>query len=242
MRYKIALCDDEPSHLRYSEKLVMQTLRRLDCPGKVTAFASPRLLLRAAESGEFVPDIAVLDIEMEELDGITLAGRLNKLLPGCCIIFLTGFTDYVCDAYSTEHIFYVLKERSGEYLPRALQKAVERLQRQGGSGLTLHHRGSTVVLPPEEIVYVESTLRKLTVYTRESRYEITGRLDDFSGDASLPDFVRAHQSFLVNLRYVQGLEGGCFVLSTGARIPISRSRLREAKSRFFDYLNPHREG
>ena len=242
MRYKIALCDDDRSHLSYSETLLKKTLKELECTGEIAAFASPLLLLRSAESGEFVPNIAVLDIEMKDMDGITLAGRLNELLPGCCIIFLTGYTDYVGDAYSTEHVFYVLKDRSEEYLPRAVQKAFRLLEQRDRVYLTVRHRGSTVTLNPEDVVYVESSLRKLTVCTRESSYEVTGRLDDFSGETPLPEFVRCHQSFLVNLRYVTGLQGGRFILANGTQIPISRSRLNEAKARFFDYVSPLREG
>jgi two-component system, NarL family, response regulator DesR len=47
-------------------------------------------VLEAAERTR--PDVAVLDIDMPGLDGLTVAARLNQLLPDCRTLILTGLS------------------------------------------------------------------------------------------------------------------------------------------------------
>ena len=48
---------------------------------------------------------------MDGMNGIELANELNSTLPECRIIYLTGYLDYAPDVYTTEHVWFVLKDR-----------------------------------------------------------------------------------------------------------------------------------
>lgn len=122
MRY-IAICDDEPVHLEYTQSLVQKVLPPTQFETEL--FTGAEQLLQAMEPGDYCPNIAVLDIRMDGTDGIELAKKLNRLAPGCKIIFLTGFLDYATEVYETEHVYFVLKSEMEHRLGRALQKAVE---------------------------------------------------------------------------------------------------------------------
>lgn len=54
-------------------------------------------------------DLALLDIEMPEMDGITLAARIKQIYPRTAILFLTAYKQYAFDAYSVHPSGYLLK-------------------------------------------------------------------------------------------------------------------------------------
>ena len=54
-------------------------------------------------------DLALLDINMPRLDGITLAARIKKLHPKTAILFLTAYREYAFDAYAVRPAGYLLK-------------------------------------------------------------------------------------------------------------------------------------
>lgn len=103
---KLFLCDDNLLHLQH-EAAYIQSLS-LGTSFELKSFTEPGGVLARIREG-YCPDIAVLDIKMPEVDGISLAEKLNQSYPRCRIIFLTGFTDYTFDAYRADHIWYVLK-------------------------------------------------------------------------------------------------------------------------------------
>lgn len=236
MKLNIALCDDDPQHLHYTEALLRQLLSDRGHSYELTAFTDPRRLLNAVESGDYVPALAVLDIDMGGIDGIALAKRLNALLSACRIIFLSGYSDFVSDVYEAEHAFFVLKDKAEQYMGKALDKALSAPE-QDGNMLSLRFHGSSVAVRTEELIYVESAHRKLTLHTKERDYELSEKLAELESKLPEADFVRCHQSFLVNLRFVAGMDSKELLLTSGERLPVSRAHLKETRTRFLDRLS-----
>ena len=54
-------------------------------------------------------DIAILDINMPQMDGITLAEKIKKASPDTEILFLTAYKEYALDAYEVHPTGYLLK-------------------------------------------------------------------------------------------------------------------------------------
>ena len=61
-------------------------------------------------------DIAILDINMPQMDGITLAAKIKKASPKTAILFLTAYKEYAFDAYEVHPTGYLLKPVSQEKL------------------------------------------------------------------------------------------------------------------------------
>lgn len=66
-------------------------------------------------------DIAFLDIEMGEFNGIALAKKCKDLCPMVNIIFVTGYSEYAVDAIQLHCSGYLLKPVRGEDLRRELK-------------------------------------------------------------------------------------------------------------------------
>ena len=66
-------------------------------------------------SGHFA-DIALLDIDMPDMNGMVLAARIKEKSPDTAIIFLTGYDQYAVEAFSMHVSGYLLKPVSKERL------------------------------------------------------------------------------------------------------------------------------
>ena len=116
----IAICDDELLHARQTQAAI----RRCEAQAVTRCFETPLALLAAVTQQGYAPRVAVLDIRMAGMDGIELAKRLNALVPGCAVIFLTAYLSYAPDVYETRHVYFVLKNELDRRIDSALRAAL----------------------------------------------------------------------------------------------------------------------
>lgn len=227
---KLFLCDDDPLHLQHEEAYIRSLC--LDAEYALETFAEPSCVLARIQEGD-CPDIAVLDIEMPKVDGISLAKKLNQLCPRCKIIFLTGYTDYTYDAYYADHIWYVLKTEMKKYLPAALKKAIA-----GASGapvepyLMLQQQRTQRRLPVKSVLYLERVTYRTRVKTLDGELYVRAAPTELIKHLSSDSFIRCHQSFWVNAEKISTLVGKSFLLADGSKVPISRTYRQSAIEEF----------
>lgn len=72
------------------------------------------------------PDVALLDIEMPGLDGLSVASELHERLPACRILMLTTFgrPGYLRRAMESGAVGFLLKDASPDELAHAIRRAV----------------------------------------------------------------------------------------------------------------------
>ncbi len=66
-------------------------------------------------------DIALLDIDMSQMNGITLAAQIKKIRPDMVILFLTAYEKYALEAFRVHPNGYLLKP----VMPEALRQEIE---------------------------------------------------------------------------------------------------------------------
>lgn len=232
----IVICDDDAVQAKYTARIVNRALG--DMPHDTEIFSSPQRLLDKVSSGRYSPDIAVLDIAMDELDGIGLAERLNALAPRCRIIFLTGYLDYATDVYAAEHSYFILKTELEGRIGAALEKALASLN-HGESrvpSLVIKIRGAATPVSVAAVEYIERVGRRTRVKTQQGEYMTSQPIAELLPDEPAGHFIHCHQSFWVRPEAVQSMEGNEFVMKNGDTVPISRSVKKEVREAFFAYL------
>ena len=75
----------------------------------VHAYTDPTKALEAVRTGEILPDIAFLDIQMRGWTGLDLALELKKTIPALEIIFVTAYSQYALESYSLHARGYLMK-------------------------------------------------------------------------------------------------------------------------------------
>lgn len=175
-------------------------------------------------------DLLITDIVMPEgqPSGIDIVRCLFPPSSGTQVIYVSGYLNRALEVYPTNHLYFLLKPVDDEKLAEALALALSAIGRQQPRMLHIRIGHQEQLIRPSTIVYLESNLRKVTVYCKKSQLETYAKLDDLM--LQLPDgFVRCHRSFIVNLAYVVSLDKNTITLYDGTSIPVSRRRAKEVQ-------------
>ncbi len=74
------------------------------------------------EVEELLPEVAFIDVEMYEIDGITLARSLREKIPEILIIFVTSWEKYAIHAFDLDAVDYILKPIRMERFVKTIEK------------------------------------------------------------------------------------------------------------------------
>lgn len=227
---QIALCDDSAA----DRKRICQAVSDTYPEAQIRAFASPGALLKQIGQN-WLPTVALLDIQMEDMDGVRLAKELNARCPDCRIIFFTDYLEYATDVYDVRHSYFILKSQLAQRIVPALARALEELPRI--PSLCFREKGELHLVSRDSVLYLERRLRKTYVYTNDDCYETYEHPRAILADVEDGVFCQCHQSFWVNLNRVSALAEDHFRMDNGADVPISRSFQKLVKTQFFAFLH-----
>lgn len=189
--------DDEPMAL-----LVIEQFCRRKGGLSLETFSEPHVGLEAIRRTR--PELVFLDIRMNGMDGLELAHALPK---GCCLIFTTAYAQYALDGFDLDAVDFLHKPFAYERFVRAVDKALQwidaRVRSDSAEVVTLKQEYNNVVVPVEEILYLEAMENYTKVHRRSGRY-ILSRTSLKRIVELLPAdrFLRVHKSYVVALSQV----------------------------------------
>jgi two-component system response regulator LytT len=202
--------------------------------------------------------IAFIDIELGDMDGISLARELQELNTGIKIIFATAYNDYAVKAFELNAVDYIVKpfeqQRVGMALKRVLHiagtennpdKDVNRNFLNPIAGklnkLSLWKGDRVILIDIAEIVFVATAERNCRICTLKEEYLSSQTLGYFQQKFSGQNFFRANRSYLVNLDFILEIQpwfNNSYLLKMKhfekEEIVISRNSIKEFR-RLFDF-------
>lgn len=218
MSYKIAICDDSAGDREYIAALTRRWAERGGHLLELSQFVSAEnFLFEYSDKSDY--DILLLDIEMGEMDGVSLAKRLRRENETLQIVFITGYSDYISEGYEVAALHYLMKPVKEDKLLAVLDRAAERL-RKAERVMTLESGGETVRVPLRQIRYIDVRLNYATVHAKEN-YTVKKPLGEIA--AALDErFYRVGRSAIVNLTYVSRVTKTDIYLDDGTAVPLPR--------------------
>ncbi len=216
----IAICDDEAIILDEISELIKTEFEKQDIKVNISSF----------EKGEDIPfkqniynfDVMFLDIELKTSNGLEIAKKLRKLSYNNLIVFITSFVDYVLDGYKTNAFRFILKSNLENQLSECIEAIAENLKSN-------KYQMSNELIDINDILYAMSDNRIVTVYLINGKTKTEYmKLDDFEEKINSKLLCRVHQSYLINIAYVEFITRYEVTLIDDIIIPISKSRYKEA--------------
>lgn len=236
---KAIIIEDEPQLRETNRMLLSENFPNIQVVGEAGTVNESVKLIQ-----ELHPQLVLCDIELED-------GNCFQVLQKCKPytfrpVFITAYNQYAIKAIKFSAIDYILKPVNEFEFCDAIQKAIDSIDSQADESaqtenfMSHYQSGNTpkkVVLRTsdamhivglDEILYCKSD-NSYTSFFLKDKKEITvsKSIKDFAEMFAEYNFLRPHQSFLVNLQGITKIDktdGGFIIMENGAEIPISSRR------------------
>lgn len=226
---QIAVCDDCMEDVLSLKKFLEGH--------EVSVYSDADSLLADIDNKRIQYDLYLMDIYMEEsMNGLELARRLRKVQEEALICFISTSDDFYREAYDLYAVQYLIKPVKEESLKNLLRKVQKILDREGEKKLIYSWWGKNGLIPYGKIRYISSRGHTLYIYCTNGKIqESTGKLNDLEHQVCDDILIRCHQSFIVNIYHVEGLNGTNLIVA-GEEIPVSRRYYDKVRKRYREIL------
>lgn len=203
---------------------------------------------------ELSPDLIFLDVQMPALDGFgVLDAFKGERTPA--VIFVTAYNEYAIQAFDVNALDYLLKPVDCTRLSKAVERAKAQITQPNFDirframlediksssrflkRLTIKLTGHTILLPTDEIDWIESWGNYMKVHAGRDTHLIRGTMQSLEAKLDPEKFVRVHRSAIVNIEKIKEIYPRSngdqdIVLQNGQQLMLSR----KFRDRFFATL------
>ena len=197
---------------------------------------------------ELKPDLVFLDIQMPKITGFEMLELLDHKPQ---IIFATAYDQYALKAFEYNAADYLLKPYSKDRLKEAVEKVVERVQKEGKASdiaekisdypkeeyldrVVVKDRHKIHITPVDQVRYIESMDDYVMIYTREGRYMKQKTMKYFENALDPKNFIRIHRSYIVKVDEISEIqqyekESYIVILHDKTKLKVSKTGYKNLK-------------
>lgn len=237
MQIKIALCDDDGKALPIIAGAVDSAFRAREIRPEIVRFSSGKALLASMEKTRY--QIILLDIEMPDMDGISVGRVIRDRGDNTPIVFVSECESRVFESFLIQPLGFVRKSNFLNDIAAVAELYIKTcVQEQNSDYLEFNTRNGLLTLKSKQIRYIEGSRNYQMIYTTSSvePIEVKMTMDKLETMTESQGFIRIHKGYLVNYRYIQRIQSSQLTLQDGAELPIGRSKMAEVKSKYLSLL------
>ena len=226
---KILICDDEQQYIL--KKHIEEFMHCRSVNFEIHTANNPMSIV----NGEEIYQLAFLDIQMNDLDGISLAKILKERNNKIVIFFVTSYNVYQDDAMDLRAFRFFEKPYNADRLFSGLEKAMEYID-ESYIDFYIYTNNEHKKILIDDVIYVERGNRQVTLITTTGNYTTRETFDEWCEILQNSFFYKVHKSFIINLHYVTSYNYSEVFIQNNIRIPIASRRQSDFHKFWFAYL------
>lgn len=157
-----------------------------------------------------LPDVVVIDLNIIELLGIDILLEITDTAPNAIILFITEQEGDISEKYSLYSFNCILKpiqEHNVYFILKQVKSRLYQIQKNSKQlKVKQYQRSQSINININNIIFIERNGRETIVYTHNKLYKSNTSLDLLEKKLG-ERFYRSHRSFLVNIDYIERIEG-----------------------------------
>ena len=190
-------------------------------------------------------DVIFLDINMPDMNGISLGKIITKIYPDMKIVFITAYKDYAVDAFEIKAFDYLLKPYSENRIKNLLKSLVNiksenttSIKNSNLKKITVNIGERLYVISLNDIDYIEASEKETLIFSNQKKYVSKIKISKWEEMLKENNFYRCHRSFIVNLDKITEIEqwfNSSWIIKIKnyvTAIPVSRNNIKELKKLF----------
>lgn len=226
----IAICDDNLSQATEIENHLLQLKEEYNIQMEIEVFSDGMELDKMVQS-DVRFDIVYLDIEMKYMNGIETAKKLREVDQQALVIYISSHQSYVFEIFESRPFYFMRKPINWNDFDKWFELAyVECKEQKIYFEFTSCREQYRIKV--QDILYFESSARVIKIICKDGQYEFYGKLKNIEKEIKELIFLRVHQSYLVNIRYIQGVSSNRVLLTGDFTVPVSENRRKYVKDTY----------
>ncbi len=234
---RIAICDDDLVFASQVETLLINVTGKKLIKAAIEVYSDGCELWNDITNAGKMYDIVYLDIKMMNLNGIDVAKKIREKDSNTIIIYISSYENYMIELFEVEAFRFIKKPIDGDIFEQYFDKAYERiLQDEGYYEYKFNKIPHKVLL--KDIIYFESYGRRVHVKHINGTGQFYKRLNVIEQElqsCKIP-FLRIHQSFLINYRFVSSISFSNVKMNDGTVLQISEDRRKTIRKQCNDLM------
>lgn len=231
---RVGIVDDEQIVLEFLTAKVIEISNELHIDIKIETFLNGTDLLIRNKENEF--HIIMLDLEMPDMDGLSVSRELRKEYSDFVLLFITNRSDLVFQSFEYDVTGFIRKSHIDDELKETLDRAYQKVLRKMTSYVLKTEDGERV-FPSASICYFLSKGHRIFLFDDSKKpIRILSTLEKLEEILSPASFIRCHSGIIVNCRFIFSINKSNIELTNGEKLPLSRYRIKDVKKIFQKYL------
>ncbi len=214
----IVICDDNNAVC-----MELQAYIQTNFSFNVKCCTNAEELMNIVQTNSYDIEAVILDIILaNNSNGIDIAAKIHKQYPQIKIIFITSYDDvYYKQIFSHFQPFGFLSKPVQYNILHFFLKKLESDSHPKKQHLKITCEYNETKVSYNEIIYIQSKKRVCEIVTNKQIYKTYIKITDLANELP-PNFLRCHQSFIINTDFIKETAKDRLLLKNGVIIPISR--------------------
>ncbi|MCM1083936.1 MAG: LytTR family DNA-binding domain-containing protein [Clostridium sp.] len=243
--YYIAICDDDIHFISYMKTMLTKAgVSENSCT--YFEFQSGKEFIHAFDDISCI-DLLILDIQMPELDGNEIAKQFRLHFPDSILVFCSGIYQPTVKSFEPNPFRYLLKSYTNPKMVTELKIILHEVEAKKAEPVILgswYHY--SVLFKPADILYISNNRNarsrlyihpKSKYFSTEQKMASRQKLNTLYQILKDYGFAYAHNSYIVNLRYIKRISPTELELTDGTLLSISRSKEKGLRTALAAYVS-----
>lgn len=234
---EIAICDDDPLLAGKIENMLQKLSDKYHIYINVEVFNDGCELEKFMNQGMRF-DIIYMDIEMKYRNGLETAREIRKTDKIATLIYVTSHEHYMAATFDFRPFQFIVKPIQHDLFEKYFLKAYEEIIQCDFYFRYRYNKAEGKVLV-RDIMYFESQKRSISIKcaaTGEKRFYDKLNNVEMALKNTKARFLRIHQSFLVNYKYITELSYDTVVLTDGTSLSISEDKRKRISEEYCEIV------
>ena len=231
--FRIAIVDDLEEDLMRIQEMTIRILQDANIPHHISCYGNGMELIRDLRSGRAY-HLLLLDVLMDEMNGITLAGELRKQGNQTTIVFISSCQEMARQGYKVKALRYLAKPLEKDEVQEALMTCHREWQAKKEILLPTDYGQYRISF--SDIQFAEAFDRGTRFVLGSETVETRMKLSQVEGMLPKSTFVQCHRAYIVNMAHTRRISQYEFLMKSGVTVPISRLRYPEINRLFVQFF------
>lgn len=228
---RIAICDDERTYIKKIENDI-NSLKTHENEFEFSEFESGEAFISGFSKDKY--DLIILDIEMNDLNGLQTAEFLRQIDKNVILIFMTSYDKFVYQGYEVNAFRYILKNQPEPIYLKQLSDTIQEYYRNK-KYIKVVDNDIEKELLTVDILYIEVYSHQIVIHTFNKEYYQKGKLSDYEKMLEECLFVRSDKSVLINITNIDYIKKNQVFMKNGKILYVSRNHLEKITKAFLKF-------